>query len=263
MSTKKDRQRHLMSLLRSAPTAPQPGIALLSPNPIISVNFAEATSQPYAGALNAPKNKEISMNNTFHPEPKADLIALGIPANEGEIQPVSDPEETRITAQVETLWKKHVEGDAKQKKSKEMLKRIRIELAERLFELKAVHCRAGRSGQFSATLKTLGIPRSTANRLVAVHERIAKTEEGNCPIGTTTGEPTPDDAAKKVRQLAVAAWKRVKKDLTTTELLEEFIEEFRNEADVTFTNAAEAKLATTPVKAPATAPCKPEMAAAA
>jgi hypothetical protein len=167
------------------------------------------------------------------------------------------------TAEVQKLWLKHEDGKAKHKKSKEALTKIRTELAERLCVLKTIHSRAGCRGEFSAVLKAIGIPRSTANRLVAVHERIAKTDGGNCPSGTIPWEPTFEDAAKKVRKLAVTTWARLKKDLTSTELLNEFFDEFCAQADIAFANAAEAVSATAPGTTAATDSRESEIAIAA
>jgi hypothetical protein len=263
MGTKKNRLRRTPSLHGSATTVNQMEIVFPSTIPMSSANLTDTTSDAKVGARSAPEKEEETMNKAFHAEPKADLIKPGLPTSAGEIQLTLSPDEQLVANQVQKLWDQHEAGKVKHKKSQASLKQIRIELAERLCELKAVHCRAGRSGLFSATLKTLGIPRSTANRLVAVHENAAKTEEGNCPNGTTTGEPTCEEAAKKVRQLAVTTWSRLKGHVPTFDLLTEFIEELTNVADASFNKAADVKSATVPVKIPATAPSKPEMAAAA
>lgn len=94
---------------------------------------------------------------------------------------------------------------------------------------------------------------------MAAHEHIAAKEEGN----GTSGAIAFDEAAKKVRQLAVKTWARLQRDVTSAELLAEYIEELNSVADAFFNNAAEAMSAAAPGKAPATAPCEPEMAAAA
>jgi hypothetical protein len=227
---------------------------------MISVNLTDATTESYMGAFNASETKgEIMNKNTYA---QTDSIGSGVSSPDGEIQSILDPEEVRITARVETLWKKHEDGKVKQKHSQETLKKIRVELAERLSELKSIHSRPGRAGNFSTVLKTIGIPRSTANRLVSAFENIAAKDASNCPTGTITGELTFEEAAKKVRQLSVATWSRVRKHVTSAELLAEYIDEFNNVADAALNQIAEAK-SPAPGKTPATEACVSEMAAAA
>src|ERR1700744_3727019 len=101
------------------------------------------------------------------------LPVLEIAADETEPKaPVTQPkpeiaepdEEARLTAEVETLWANHQRVNGLKKTSSADLRRIRAELGEKLFEVKQVVCKPGRSGNWSSWLKARGISRATADR---------------------------------------------------------------------------------------------------
>jgi hypothetical protein len=77
---------------------------------------------------------------------------------------------------------------------------------------------AGRGGQWRSWLRERGIPRSTADRLVARHAETLCADGENVPTGAIS-EPAKPTAEK----LAETVWPSLKKVLTTGESVVQFI----------------------------------------
>jgi hypothetical protein len=84
--------------------------------------------------------------------------------------------------------------------------------------MKSLLSRPGRGGQWRGWLKQRGIPRSTADRLVARHAETLCADGENVPTGAIS-EPAKPTAEK----LAETVWPSLKKVLVTGESVVEFI----------------------------------------
>jgi hypothetical protein len=154
----------------------------------------------------------------------------------GVVEAPAAPElnEPQLIGEISDLWQVHTQTQGALRKSREDIKQIRADLAKRLHELKAVLSRPGRGGAWSSFLETQKIPRSTADRLVRGHEKATTVQEGNCP-----GEQISEPDEVVVRRYCRALWPRLSRVLTSTRLVELFINELRHTAGSTFDPVSE------------------------
>lgn len=141
----------------------------------------------------------------------------------------ADPAEAQLTTEVRDLWKSHNQARGVVRKSREELKVIRTTLAERLHELKGILCRPGRGGAWSAFVEAHQIARSTADRLVACHEKAVAVEDGNCP-----SEQIQEPTDVIIRRYVAGWWPKLRKVLTTPEAVDIFIAALRDAAEKSF-----------------------------
>jgi hypothetical protein len=134
-------------------------------------------------------------------------------------QPDDGAIESRLAEEISELWSSHVRLSGNRKATAKELRLVRARLAERLFAMKQILCRAGRAGQWRSWLRQQHIPRSTADRLAMRHaETLGGGNDGNVLSGAIS-QPGEADAWK----LAKNVWLRVGKLLTTDESVMEFI----------------------------------------
>jgi hypothetical protein len=148
------------------------------------------------------------------------LIATAVPS----AQPDTEAER-KLTTDINYLWSVHVQAQNTVATTKDELKVIRQRLGERLHEMKLLLARPGRNGQWSSFLQQQGIPRSTADRLVAGHER-SRAPETNC-VSDAIHEPTEQD----IQKLFTSVWPRLAKTLTTPESVYDFVRCILTRAD--------------------------------
>jgi hypothetical protein len=125
--------------------------------------------------------------------------------------------ERKLITDINDLWSVHVEAQRTVATTKDELKVIRQRLGERLHEMKLFLARPGRNGQWSPFLQDQGIPRTTADRLVARHER-SLVPETNC-VSDAIHEPTEQD----IQRLFTSVWPRLAKTLTTPDSIFNFV----------------------------------------
>ena len=92
--------------------------------------------------------------------------------------------ERKLTADINALWSVHVQAQNTVATTKEELKVIRHKLGERLDEMKRLLARPGRNGKWSSFLQEYGIPRTTADRVVAAY-RQRTSHPPSQPMATT------------------------------------------------------------------------------
>jgi hypothetical protein len=134
------------------------------------------------------------------------------------IQPVVlDPAEQQLAHEIVTLFNCHTEVHSAAASTKVQLKEIRMQLAERLYQMKAILARPGRAGQWSGFLSANQIPRATADRLVGRYRRsIGEPENG---LSESILDPTEQEIQKLVR----VVWNRVEKKLGSRKAVYQFI----------------------------------------
>jgi len=99
--------------------------------------------------------------------------------------------ERKLATDINDLWSFHVQAQNTVATTRDELKAVRQRLGERLHEMKLLLARPGRNGQWSSFLQQQSIPRSTADRLVAGHER-SLAPETNC-VSDAIPKPTKQD----------------------------------------------------------------------
>ncbi len=151
-----------------------------------------------------------------------DIVAAEPDAGEqqGTAQPDDGATETRLKEEITTLWSEHTRLSADRRATSKELRLLRARLAERLHEMKSLLCRPdrGRASQWQGWLRQQGIPRSTADRLVARYDETLCRHGESMPSGAPS-EPGPPT----VEELAKGVWQHVGKILSTDELVVRFI----------------------------------------
>ena len=133
----------------------------------------------------------------------------------------SDSEiENRLTEEIQSLWTAHQETKNASKRSKDELKAIRSELAEKLHAIKALLVRTGRGGGWAAYLRSTKLARATADRWVAMHEA-AVNPSPEKRLNEAISEPTEE----AIRRLVHSLLPRLRRILTTREWVDWFAEE--------------------------------------
>jgi hypothetical protein len=118
---------------------------------------------------------------------------------------------------ITNLWVAHANAKIAARATNEELRNIRAKLGEQLCQMKDVLARPGRGGQWSSFLMERGIPRATADRLVARHLRSLNPDE-NC-VTEDVSEPTDEE----VQKLFIAVWPKLQRTLRSRESLHLFI----------------------------------------
>lgn len=129
--------------------------------------------------------------------------------------------ETQLTQEISVLWSDHLRLSANHKTTAKELRLLRTRLADRLYAIKSHLCRPelGRASQWRGWLRQQGIPRSTADRLVARHgEMLGGHDE------TVLNEAPSEQAESAAEKLAKSVWQRVGKLLTTGDSVIQFID---------------------------------------
>jgi hypothetical protein len=116
-------------------------------------------------------------------------------------QPDDGAVETRLTQEISELWSSHVRLSGDRKATAKELRQVRARLAERLHAMKSLLARPGRGGEWRGWLRQHGIPRSSADRLVA---RYAETLGGD--DGNVLSEAISEPATPTAENLATAVW---------------------------------------------------------
>lgn len=157
--------------------------------------------------------------------------------------PTINPAEAQLADDIGELWQVHSQAQGTLRKTRDELKIVRANLAERLHELKCVLSRPGRSGQWSGFLASKKIPRTTADRLVLLHEKSINVD-GNRTDGAT--KKLSDDG---IAQVAKATWARLQSKLGTHEAIYQFFSKLIIESGIPFDTFDDGILILLPVTA--------------
>ncbi len=145
--------------------------------------------------------------------------ALSGTASQAIGDPTSAPADERdLVISVLSLWRAQKSVERKQRRTREELRALRARLGKQLAALKALHAKTGRNGQWTAQLTARGIPRATADRYVALHERLTQGKIASRPTEAITTRTTAD-----VQALARKHAINLRRHLVTAEVAEEFI----------------------------------------
>jgi hypothetical protein len=115
------------------------------------------------------------------------------------------------------LWSAHVNAKITARSTNEELRSIRAKLGEQLSEMKQILAKPGRGGQWSSFLMERGIPRATADRLVARYQRSLNPDSNR--VTETVSEPTEAE----VQELFIAIWPKLRRTLRSQQSLDLFV----------------------------------------
>jgi hypothetical protein len=131
---------------------------------------------------------------------------------------IDSQNERALGDEIANLWSAHANAKIAARATNEELRALRGKLGEQLSEMKQILAKPGRGGQWSSFLMERGIPRATADRLVARHQRSLNPDE-NC-ITEDVSEPNDED----VQKLFIALWPKLRRTLRSQQSVLLFVD---------------------------------------
>jgi len=110
-------------------------------------------------------------------------------------------DETQVDAEIIRLWSAQRDQAATVRKTREELKALRCNLAERLHAMKTLLVQTGRGGRWASYLREHRIPRATADRYVQQHELTSAPPEQK-RLSEAFIAPTGEDVERLFQKLA-------------------------------------------------------------
>jgi hypothetical protein len=133
-----------------------------------------------------------------------------------EFKETADPQ-TEIGETITNLWVAHSDAKIAARATNDELRAIRRKLGEQLSEMKQILAKPGRGGQWSSFLMERGIPRATADRLVARHQRSLN------PDANRLSEPVSEPTDEEVQKLFIAVWPKLRRTLRSRQSVDLFV----------------------------------------
>jgi hypothetical protein len=122
-----------------------------------------------------------------------------------------------LTTEIMQYWEIHEHCQGSLREANHEAREVRRHLGGLLFRLKQVLAKLGRDGRWSSFLNEHGIPRATADRLVARHQR--SLDPGANRLNEATSEPT----AEQVQKVFKSVWPRLRRVLVTPRSIYQFV----------------------------------------
>jgi hypothetical protein len=119
--------------------------------------------------------------------------------------------------EIASLWSAHTSAKNAARATKQEICAIRAKLGEQLSEMKTMLAIPGRDGQWSGFLREHNIPRATADRLVARHER-SLDPEANRP-----SEANSEPSENEVETLFKSILPRLRRTLRSRQSFDLFV----------------------------------------
>ena len=110
--------------------------------------------------------------------------------------PIEPNAETKLAQEIEQLWSVHSEAQTVLGHTKQELHALRLELGQRLYEMKMILACPGRAGKWSQFLSAQRIPRASADRYVKKYESAITS-----PVEIDSAEAIPDSTEDTCRRL--------------------------------------------------------------
>jgi len=107
--------------------------------------------------------------------------------------------EAHLDREIKSLWSAHQNAKGTAKHTREELSTIRRNLGQQLYALKSLLARTGRNGGWASYLRSVNIPRASAERSIKQHETSVHPETNR--TSGTIPEPTEVDVRRLVRCL--------------------------------------------------------------
>jgi hypothetical protein len=126
--------------------------------------------------------------------------------------------QNQLGEQIAGLWSAHVDAKKAARTTNSELRSLRAKLGEQLSRMKEVLAKPGRGGQWSAFLLERGIPRASADRLVARHLRSVN------PDVNFLSEPISEPTDEEVQKLFTTVWPKLRRTLRSPQSFYRFID---------------------------------------
>ena len=126
-------------------------------------------------------------------------------------------DEACLTVEILQYWDIHLHYHGSMKETNQKAREVRQHLGKLLFHLKQVLAKPGRDGRWSSFLKEHGIPRATADRLVARHQRSLDPDANR--LNEATSEPTKEG----VQKVFTSLWPRLRRVLVNPGSIYQFV----------------------------------------
>lgn len=110
-------------------------------------------------------------------------------------------DETQVDAEITRLWSAQRDQAATARKTRQELKALKRDLAERLHAMKTLLAETGRGGRWASYLREHRIPRATADRYVRQHELTSAPPEQK-RLSEAIVAPTDEDVERLFQKLA-------------------------------------------------------------
>jgi hypothetical protein len=119
---------------------------------------------------------------------------------------------------ITNLWVAHANAKIAARATKDELRVLRANLGQQLSEMKKLLAKPGRAGQWSSFLEERQIPRATADRLVARHQRSLNSDANRLT------EPITEPTEEEVQKLFTSVWPKFRRTLRSRQSLAVFID---------------------------------------
>jgi hypothetical protein len=126
--------------------------------------------------------------------------------------------QNELAEAITSLWSAHLNAKNTARVTKEELRSIRTKMGEQLHEMKKMLASPGRDGQWSGFLRMHKIPRATADRLVARHQRSLH------PDSNLLTEPITEPTEEEVQKIFASVWPKLRRSLPSRQSLLLFID---------------------------------------
>jgi hypothetical protein len=126
-------------------------------------------------------------------------------------------DEVCLTTEIIQYWDLHLRHQGSMQETTRQARVVRKHLGSLLFRLKQVLAKPGRDGRWSSFLREHGIPRATADRLVARHQQSLD------PSANRLNEATSKPTAEQVEKLFNSLRPRLRRVLVTPGSVYQFV----------------------------------------
>ena len=141
-----------------------------------------------------------------------------VTASEAFEVPTKLDTEMQLAKEINELWSAHQQSNALLGHTKQELQALRLQLGQRLFEMKLLLACPGRAGKWSKFLSEHRISRASADRYARGYEVTL-----NPPVEIASTEAIQYSAEEKVRKLLQSIWPRLRQHLTDPETAYQFM----------------------------------------
>ena len=122
-----------------------------------------------------------------------------------------------LTEAITGLWTAHLNAKIAARATNAELRSLRASLGQQLSEMKKLLVRPGCDGQWSGFLREHNIPRATADRLVARHQRALT------PGANLLTEPIAEPTEEEVQKLFTSVWPKLRRTLRSRQSVDLFV----------------------------------------
>jgi hypothetical protein len=126
--------------------------------------------------------------------------------------------EMQLTKEIDELWSAHQQSDAILGRTKLELGALRLELGQRLYEMKMILACPGRAGKWSQFLSAQHIPRASADRYVKKYENTL-----NPPAEIASRESIQQSPGETARKVLQSIWPKLRQALMDQETAYQFL----------------------------------------